>query len=132
MRLAETAGATSPLGVMMLIAVAVLLAFATFFFVNRLTDESDVDEPRAELAFSLDDSEPTATVVRASVGLDWARDLVLSGDCHPSLNGAPFPTAPGMEVASGDVLRCGPGTTLVISSSDDWGNVLLFEHRFAG
>jgi hypothetical protein len=125
-------GVTAPISVMLLVAVVVLLAFATMFFVNRLTDESRIDEPRVDLAFSLDDNNPTATVVRASDDLDWVRDLRTSGSCDPLLNGQAFPAAVGRLVQSGDVLECEGRETLRITSSDEKGNALLFDYTFSG
>ena len=75
-------------------------------------------------------AETEVRVVKADAGLDWATDIVVSGSCTPLLNGGPLPDAPGTPVSAGDVLTCEPGEELVLGSSADRGNTLLYRESF--
>lgn len=126
----DRSAVSEALGSGIVIVIVIALAVATFIMVNKIRESSHVDDEKPEFGMSIAANEPKATVVRADEGLDWVRDLRLGGNCTPTLNGAPFPVSEGTLVLGGDVLACEWGETLVITSSQDKGNSVLFTYSF--
>jgi len=126
----DRAAVSEALGSGIVIAIVIALAVATFIMVNKVREGTHVDDEKPEFAMSIDATDPQATVVRAAEDLDWVRDLRLSGNCTPTLNGAAFPAVEGTLVKGGDLLACDWGEQLVISSSETKGNAVLFSHTF--
>lgn len=127
---ADCQAITAPLAIMLLIVIVVGLAWAITLFGQRLSDEAG-DQDIPDVAFTTDQSQGhEVTVVRAEGGLDWVRDLRISGSCTPLLNGAPYPSSEGTPVVAGNILSCEAGETLAIRSSPAYGNALLFSVRF--
>lgn len=117
-------------GVILLIAIVMTLSVATWFMVDRVRHNTHLDDEKPTLGMELDSNEPVVTVVQASPDLDYVRDLRISGTCMPTLNGGSLPSGEGREVAANDKLECAWGESLVISSSEEKGNVMLFSHTF--
>ncbi len=126
----DRSAVSEALGSGIVIAIVIALAVATFIMVNKVREGTHVDDDKPELGMSIDANEPKASVIRASEDLDWVRDLRFSGNCTPTLNGAAFPVVEGTLVKGGDILDCEYGQQLVISSSEDKGNAVLFSHTF--
>ncbi len=124
--------AVSPvLGVILLIGIAVVLSAGGFLLAQRLN--ADEIESSPTLGFGVDSNDPEVSILDAPAGasqLDWYDDLRISGCTTPLLNGGTFPTASGTPVQAGDVLTCAPGDTLLIASSEEQGNALLYQTTF--
>lgn len=121
--------AVSPvIGVILMVAITVVLAAVVFVLMNRLNDDNAETAP--ELAMQRSPNGREVIVVRAEPGLEWSEDLLVSGTCTPTLNGAAFPAGPGTPVQAGDRLACASGEELRISSSEDLGNALLYDGLF--
>lgn len=119
-------------GVVLLVAIAMVLSAATYLVVQRVS-ERDVKESPI-VGFGVDGTESQVAILGAPAGssqLDWFDDLRISGCTTPLLNGSPFPTASGTPVTAGDILTCAPGDDLRIASSEDQGNALIFKHTFS-
>jgi flagellin-like protein len=123
-------GFSTVVGAIVLIAIVIALAATSWFLVSRVRDETHLDKQRPDLALQVDAIDPAVRIVRASDDLDYARDLRFTGDCSPLLNGGPMPPAEGQLVHPDDRITCDWGESLVISSSAEKGNVVLFSHTF--
>lgn len=125
-------GLSPVVGTLLLFLIVAAIAASVWFMVSRVTDDAEIEDA-PEIGFTLGANDPSVRVVQAPAApdeLDWFEDLVLGGECSPTLNGAAFPSAPGVPVRANDVLGCAWGEELSISSGDDHGNKLLFRHRF--
>ena len=120
--------AVSPVvGVLLMVSIAVVLSATVLYMANTFAD--DQPEPAPDLGILRREQAGEADVIRVQEGLMWS-DLVLSGSCVPMLNGDPFPTTPGVPVRPGDVLTCGHGEDLTITSDDDHGGAVLLRMQF--
>lgn len=121
--------AMSPvLATVLLVSIVVTLGAGVMLVAGKIQGTQATKPP--VLAFTTDTARGQAQVVLADPGLDWSRDLVLSGSCAPLLNGSPFPGSPGTPVTPGDVLSCGTGEELRIVSTPSGGSALLFRAHF--
>jgi len=125
----DSNGLSAVIGVFLIVIIMVVLATTVWVLIQQSGTKDHIRD-RPEFSLIIDANEPQATVAKADDGLDWVRDLRLSGSCEPTLNGDPFPTFEGQRVQANDVLACEAGETLVISSSPDLGNTVLFRHTF--
>jgi hypothetical protein len=122
-------GLSPVVGTLLLFLVLLAIAATVWVMLNHVTKSQNL-EPRPELAFQVRGDGVSVEVVRASPGLDWVRDLRQKGDCTPTLNGNPYPTAEGTPVQSTDVLGCAAGQELVVAASPERGNSVLYRHAF--
>src|SRR5688500_6882225 len=87
---ADRDGLSSVVGAVLVVAIVMALGAATFFMVSRVRSDSHIEDDKPELGMSIDPNDPEATVIKASDELDWVRDLRVTGDCTPTLNGGAF------------------------------------------
>lgn len=127
-RSAQEGAAVSPvMGVLLMAAITVAIA-ATALQITA--DLKEGLQAPAHVTLWTVPATPAAQVLQADLDLDWVTDVTVAGSCTPLLNGQPFPTTPGTMVHAGDVLTCGPGEDLVVGSSPDRGNTLLYQQSF--
>ena len=120
--------AVSPVvGVVLMVAITAALSAMVSYVLADLEEQT---EAPAHVTLWTVPASPEARVMQADLGLDWATDVVVSGSCTPLLNGGPFPTEAGTPVSAGDVLTCAAGEDLVVGSSADRGNTLLYQDSF--
>ncbi len=126
----EKEAAVSPVvGTVLLVAIAITIS-AVAWYVASLASQTEVTKAPV-IGFQKDANDPKVTIVSSPAGeLDWFTDLRPHGTCTPLLNGAPFPTSAGTPVRAGDVITCASGDTLLIASSEEQGNALLYQTTF--
>jgi hypothetical protein len=130
----DRAAVTSVLGVFLVVIISIALGAAVWFMVHQVQRSHEVGTNSIKVVFRLNngDTAHQLTVVKVvPENLDWVNDLALTGTCHPTLNGAAFPTAAGSKILAGDTLAgCARGQTLQVASSAAHGSELLFSATF--
>ena len=127
--------AVSPvLGAILGVAIAVVLAGSVWFLLGILTRSSSTDAS-PQIGFT---RQGTSLVVAKAPAkaLDWYSDIRPSGTCAAALQlapqggaAAPYPTAAGTKVSSGDKLSgCTSGQTLTLA--DISTNRVIFTTTF--
>lgn len=113
------------LGVILLVAMGVVLAAGVFYFSSQMSKPQ-----RTAPSLAMTERGQDVQVVRAGPDLDWFEDFVVKGSCVPLLNGQAFPSSAGTPVSAGDVLTCDSGEDLAITSSEAYGNTMVFQKSF--